>query len=192
MDYEQSQALVQTAVMKGIKYITFSRVVKESIILISAAVILAFGFNAFSSKGIALFGEWDKKQGVVTPKSKNDVVDHDLEIESVQAAKRIFDTGNAAFVDARSEDQYREGHIKGAVMLPVNEFDNLIGDFQEQYPEDTFIVTYCSGRECEDSHRLAQYLFESGYWNVSVFIDGLPAWKSEGYPIERGNENNTG
>jgi rhodanese-related sulfurtransferase len=68
--------------------------------------------------------------------------------------------------------------------MPVNEFDARIGKFIEMYPFTEFIVTYCSGRECDDSHKLAQKLFEVGYTNISVFIDGYPGWKTAGYPVE--------
>ncbi len=180
------------AVMEEIRHISRVRLAKETLLLIIVAVILAFIFNALSPKGIAFFGEWDKDKGVVNPKSKENVVDHDLEIDSVIEAKKIFDAANAVFVDVRSRDQYQEEHIKDAVMLPMNEFDNLINEFQKRYSAEAFLITYCSGRECEDSHQVAQYLFEYGYWNVSVFIDGFPAWKSEGYPVERGNESNSG
>jgi rhodanese-related sulfurtransferase len=177
--------------MKKTEYLSGNRLFRETTILIILAVTLAFIYNAISPKGIAFFGEWDKDIGVVNPKSKDTQVDHDLEIGSVQSAKRIFDTGNAVFVDVRSEDQYQDGHIKGAVMMPVNEFDRLIDAFQNQYPPETFLITYCSGRQCQDSHLAAQFFFENGYLNVSVFIDGFFAWESEGYPVERDDESNS-
>jgi hypothetical protein len=54
----------------------------------------------------------------------------------------------------------------------------------EQYPPEKAIVTYCSGRTCEDGHSLAQLLLAFGYTEINVFIDGFPGWKSEGHPIE--------
>ena len=59
-----------------------------------------------------------------------------------------------------------------------------IKSFQKRYGRSQPIVTYCSGRTCGDSHRLAQLLFEHGFENVSVFIDGFPGWEAEGFPIE--------
>ena len=109
---------------------------------------------------------------------------NDLEIGDVALAKKLYDSQKFIFVDARSRDDYDEGHIKGAVSLPVGQFDEKIEMFLEQYPPEKAIITYCSGRTCEDSHKLAQLLLAFGYTEINVFIDGYPGWKAEGYPIE--------
>ncbi len=149
------------------------------------SVFAAFAVNYFSPKGIAIFGEWDTSKGVITARPKNDFVFHEYEIEDVRQAKKIYDSGNVLFIDGRAKALFDEGHIKGAVSLPVNRFDAMIDKFIREYPISTWIVTYCSGRECQDSHKLAQYLLEAGYTNISVFIDGYPGWEGAGYPVER-------
>ena len=158
---------------------------KELSILLGLALVTAFGVNGFSPAGIALVGEWDTARGVITAKpKKNDVVDHGLEIQDPAVAKSIYDRGRAVFADARAADDFAEGHIKGALSLPTNQFEARIGAFKAAYPAETEIVTYCSGRECGDSHKLARFLMLNGYFNVRVFIDGFPGWKVAGYPIE--------
>jgi rhodanese-related sulfurtransferase len=66
----------------------------------------------------------------------------------------------------------------------VGQFDELINAFIDQHSFDQPIVTYCSGRTCEDSHNLAQLLLDFGFNDVKVFIDGFPGWEAEDYPIE--------
>ena len=157
---------------------------KEIAILLCIAFATAFTFNYFSPMGIALIGQWDESQGVITAKTKNDVVEDDLEIEDIKVAKQIYDNGEAVFVDARSSEDYEDGHIRSAVSLPIGKFDGLIDAFRDQYSSDIVIITYCSGRTCDDSHRLAQLLLDEGYANVSVMVDGYPVWEEEGYPVE--------
>jgi len=157
---------------------------KEIIIILGVSAIAAFGVNYLSPKGIALVGQWDTSQGVVTAREKNDVVMDELEIEDVADAKTLYDSDHVLFVDARSRENFEHGHIKGAFSLPVGEFDELIDTFFDRYALDTPIVTYCSGRTCEDSHRLAQLLISGGYLNTRVMIDGFPGWEAAGYPIE--------
>ena len=157
---------------------------KEISILVGASIIAAFAVNYFSPAGIALVGQWDTSQGVITANEKNDIVLTDLEIGDVTLAKKLYDSQKFIFVDARSRDDYDEAHIKGAVSLPVGQLDEKIEAFLEQYPPEKAIITYCSGRTCEDSHRLAQLLLAFGYTEINVFIDGYPGWKAEGYPIE--------
>ena len=157
---------------------------KELVILLGSAFVVAFAVNFFSPSGIALVGQWDEAQGVVMARAKNDVVVGGLEIDDVKTAKQIYDSGTALFVDVRSREDYDDGHIKGAVSFPVGRFDAFIDAFKDQYSTDSIIIIYCSGRTCDDSHELAQLLFEQGYTTVSVFIDGYPGWEAEGYPIE--------
>ena len=162
----------------------FKKLVKQIFILLGVSVILALIINYFSPVGIALIGQWDTARGVISAKAKNDVVAGKLEIEDVTRAKQIFDNGNVLFVDARTRDNYDDGHLPGAVSLPVRQFDELIDTFIDQHAIEQPIVIYCSGRTCEDSHNLAQLLMDFGYVDVKVFIDGFPGWQAEGYPIE--------
>ena len=159
-------------------------IIKEISILVGASLIAAFAFNYFSPGGISLVGQWDTAIGLITANEKNDIVLNDLEIGDVTLAKKLYDSKKFVFVDARSRDDYDEGHIKGAVSLPVGQFDETIETFLEQYPPESAIVTYCSGRTCEDSHKLAQLLLAFGYTEINVFIDGFPGWEAAGYPIE--------
>ena len=158
---------------------------KELIILLGFAVIAAFTVNYFSPNGIALFGQWDTSQGVITAREKNDPVAGGIEIKDANTAKEIYDTGKAVFVDARSYEAFIDGHIKDAVSVPTNQFFEFIDHFKTKYPSTIPVITYCTGRECNDSHELAQYLIGEGYANVKVFIDGYQGWKRKGYPVEQ-------
>ena len=162
----------------------YKELVNQTVIMLGVSVLLAFIVNYFSPAGIALVGQWDTNAGVITAKAKNDVVSGKLEIEDVIQARQIFDGGNILFVDARTRLDYEDGHIPGAISLPIGEFDELIDSFLDQHDIEQPIVTYCSGRTCEDSHILAQLLMDFGYIDVKVFIDGYPGWEAEGYPVE--------
>jgi len=162
----------------------YKTIIKELIVLIGISVFTALTVNAVSPKGISLTGDWDISQGVISAKPKDDPVSHDLEIGDILTVKKIYDSGDAIFVDARTEEDYLEGHIADAVLLPAYQFEECIDNFRKTIPPFAMIITYCSGRECEDSHVLAQCLLEEGYTNVSVFVDGYPAWEEKGFPIE--------
>ena len=157
-------------------------IIKELSIILGLSVVCALGYNALSQKGLALFGDWDTSKGVISARAKDDMVFHDLEIDDVLLAKIIYDSG-AIFVDARSVEDYEECHIEGAISLPAWDFESHIEAFRDMVPLDAVVVTYCSGRECDDSHELAQQLLMVGYMDVRVFIDGFPGWEAEGFPI---------
>ena len=154
------------------------KTIKEIIILVGASVILALVVNTLSPRGISLVGQWD------TINLDGNTAGQLKIIDSVAWAKSIFDKGDALFVDARSQNDYDNGHVPGAVSLPVGQFETGIELFLNRYPPEQPIVTYCTGRTCEDSHDLAQALSDVGFTNVRIFIDGFPGWEAEGHPIE--------
>jgi 3-mercaptopyruvate sulfurtransferase SseA len=51
-----------------------------------------------------------------------------------------LDKHKAVLVDVRGEDQYKEGHIKGALSIPWGELLSRL----DELPSDKLIVTYCS------------------------------------------------
>jgi rhodanese-related sulfurtransferase len=160
------------------------KTIQEIFILLSISVGLAMIVNLLSPSGIPWVGQWDTSQGVITASPSGTEEEKPEEINSVARAMEIFDNGNVLFVDARSSDNYEDGHIPGAISLPVGQFDEQIESLLNRYSSDQPIVTYCSGRTCEDSHDLAQFLSDAGFTNVRIFIDGFPGWKAEGYPVE--------
>ena len=162
----------------------YRKTLKEIIIMVGASLTLALMVNYLSPRGIALVGQWDIAKGLITAIPGRAAEGKPEEIDSVARAKYIFDKGDALFVDARSQNDYENGHIMGAVSLPVGQCEERVEFFLNRYPPEQPIVTYCSGRTCEDSHDLAQFLSDVGFTNVRIFIDGLPGWEAEGYPIE--------
>jgi rhodanese-related sulfurtransferase len=160
-------------------------VLKQLVILLIMPTTLAFICNHFSPRGIPIIGQWDIEKGVVRAMSNHEARIPDLEIDSVEEAKAIFDSDQAVFVDARSEESYLSGHIPGSIHLQPYSGTQKMAEFKDKVEEDTLIVTYCSGRECEDSHLLAERFMDEGFFEVRVFIDGFPAWESKGYPTER-------
>ena len=153
------------------------------LLLLAVAVSLALVVNRLSPHGIPLIGQWDTELGVVTADTAEAALWMDFEIPDPEVAKQVFDTGNALFVDVRSQDMFDEGHIPGAVSLPLGEFDDRLETFAADVPPTQPIVTYCSGRLCQDSHTAAQRLLERGFENVVIYIDGFPGWVEYGYPV---------
>ncbi|MBW1903149.1 MAG: hypothetical protein JRJ20_16200 [Deltaproteobacteria bacterium] len=68
-------------------------IARELFIIIGFAVITALTVNYFSPHGIAFFGEWDIARGVITAKSKGDMIVREREIKDIIAGKQTFDSG---------------------------------------------------------------------------------------------------
>jgi rhodanese-related sulfurtransferase len=160
------------------------KTIKEMSGIFLGAVMIALLVNSFSPVGIPLIGQWDESVGALRANPDDKMAAPGLEIDNMAIAKQIFDQGSTLFVDARSKTDFLEGHVAGAISLPVSEFDDRIETFFNQYLPNQAMIIYCSGRLCQDSHHLAQKLMEFGYENISIMIDGFPGWKARGYPIE--------
>ncbi len=81
----------------------------------------------------------------------------------------------AIFVDARTKKDYANGHIKGAINLPYDNFETEVSHFIE--PKEREIIVYCGSEDCNAGLMVAEDLIERGYTNVRVFEDGWAGWK---------------
>ncbi len=100
---------------------------------------------------------------------------------SAEEAKRIMDTESAyVIIDARTDEEFAEGHIKGAVMIPEYE---IAQKAESKIPDkDALILVYCrSGRR---SKIAAEELIKLGYTNVKEF-GGIIDWP---YDTVKGND----
>ena len=101
--------------------------------------------------------------------------------------KELHDSKQALVVDARSAASFAQGHIAGALALPLEEArKNPASPFRTKVAKDTVIIAYCNGFSCHDSMELGKLLMAAGYSAVYVFEGGLPEWQDAGYPIATG------
>ena len=103
---------------------------------------------------------------------------------NLSAAKALFDSRSACFVDARSEYAYYTSHIKGAISLSESRFDEQFVDFRQKKSIETLLVVYCVGPSCPKARHVAEKLKKNGYRNVRVFSGGLVEWSHAGFPME--------
>lgn len=91
---------------------------------------------------------------------------------TAQQAKEIMDTQEGYIIlDTRTQEEYDEGHIPGAILIPYDEItekaEGILTD------KDQLILVYCrSGRR---SKIAAQSLVELGYTNIKEF-GGIIDW----------------
>jgi rhodanese-related sulfurtransferase len=181
-----------------------------SITLIS--VLLSLAYNHFNPKGLKIIREervlnWDdvtpsESDTLITPIDKinttalksSDTLPIDKNDESTKSfqepkaikldfAYKLFKDG-VKFIDARSTDEFSEGHIKGAVNIPFYGSENYL-DVINSLNKNEMIVTYCSGADCDISILSADELFEMGFKRVYIFIGGFEEWTKNNYPISK-------
>jgi rhodanese-related sulfurtransferase len=108
---------------------------------------------------------------------------------SLAQAKELLDRGDAVFVDARNYDDYKAGHVLGAVHIDKKYFDGAAGaDIARKNLIGQRVVIYCHGADCTDSEAVYKRLtsLNMTIGPIHIIKDGFPGWKAAGYPVERG------
>ncbi len=98
---------------------------------------------------------------------------------------KIYKNQNTLIIDARDRISYSEGHIKGSINIPYDEFELYPEFFLNLFGKDKQLVIYCEGGYCEQSFIVAEGLLKKGLKNISVYIDGYPDWEKKGLPHEK-------
>ena len=94
---------------------------------------------------------------------------------TAENAKKIMDSGEDHIIlDTREQDEFDEGHIPGAILIPYTEIEERS---EEMLPDkDAQILVYCrSGRR---SKIASESLAKLGYTNVKEF-GGIIDWPYE-------------
>ncbi len=89
--------------------------------------------------------------------------------------------GDVEVLDVRPVEEYRAGHIKGAVSVPLKELKNRL----KELPEDKEIVAYCRGPYCVLAQEAVEWLTKNGF-KASRLSDSVQDWKRYRLPVKKG------
>jgi len=89
--------------------------------------------------------------------------------------------GAAAVLDVRPEDEFQQGHLPGALNIPLAQLERRLAEL----PPDREIVAYCRGPWCVLSFEAVAALRQRGF-QARHLEDGFPEWKVAGLPIGPG------
>ena len=93
---------------------------------------------------------------------------------TAQDAKNRIDEGGVTVVDVRTLDEYEEGHIAGAVVVPV---ESIGEELPKELPDlDAVLLVHC--RSGVRSKAASEKLIDLGYKNVYDF-GGIKDWTYE-------------
>src|SRR5918994_886027 len=101
------------------------------------------------------------------------LVDRDA-LEAVDAAELMerLSAGSVVVLDVRPEEEYRAGHIPGALSVPVDALEAAL----QTLPRDREIVAYCRGPYCVFSDEAVALLKSRGY-RASRLAEGVSEWR---------------
>jgi rhodanese-related sulfurtransferase len=88
--------------------------------------------------------------------------------------------GTATALDVRPEDEFSEGHVAGAINIPLAQLEQRLSEL----PADVEVVAYCRGAWCVLSFEAVAMLRQRGF-RVRRLEEGYPEWKIAGLPVSQ-------
>ena len=91
--------------------------------------------------------------------------------------------GAVTVLDVRPSDEYRTGHIPGALSVPLGKLKELLSNL----PKDQEIVAYCRGPYCVLAVEAVDILRKQGFKAIRL-EEGVQDWLAMGLPISVDDE----
>ncbi|WP_299016988.1 rhodanese-like domain-containing protein [uncultured Photobacterium sp.] len=101
-------------------------------------------------------------------------------------ATSMVNRENGVFVDIRSRDEYRQGHIAGALHILPGQIKEQNFSELEKHKTAPIIVVCKTGQTAQES---ANLLHQAGFENVNLLKDGLISWNEANLPLVRSKSN---
>ena len=144
----------------------------KKILCIISAVLCIFLTACTDATSIGIIGGADGPTSIIIAEKGEKEMYQQITREE---AKKIMDSGEEHIIlDTREQDEFDEGHIPGAILIPYTEIENKA---EEMIPDkNAQILVYCrSGRR---SKIASESLAKLGYTNVKEF-GGIIDWSWE-------------
>ena len=102
-------------------------------------------------------------------------------LEPISRAELLerMEQGLVTVLDVRPEDEYRAGHVPGALNITLSELDSHLTELNDDHE----IVAYCRGAYCVLSFEAVAALRMRGL-NARRLEEGFPEWRVAGLPVE--------
>jgi len=91
--------------------------------------------------------------------------------------------GAVTVLDVRPAEEYRAGHIPGALSIPLKELERRLSDL----PRDREVVAYCRGPYCVLAVEAVEILRSRGF-SAFRLEENVQDWREEGLPVTTGEE----
>jgi rhodanese-related sulfurtransferase len=106
---------------------------------------------------------------------------------SLDQFKICVERNEVLILDVRDEQNYRQGHVPGALLLPYEpqaSFEAAYKTMKQKLEADKNrpIVLYCMGLSCPLSEAMRNRFVSLGYTDVAVFSGGWDAWHRADLP----------
>ena len=106
-----------------------------------------------------------------------------LEAVDGEELLRRVRNGEVTVLDVRPSEEYRAGHIPGALSFPVNELKARL----KELPKGREVVAYCRGPYCVMAVEAVELLRKKGF-KAHRMEQGIVDWRARGWRVEASRE----
>ena len=99
------------------------------------------------------------------------------DVTVAEASILIGDKPELVILDVRTQTEYDDGHLEGAVLIPVQELPDRL----DELDKGDELLVYC--RTGNRSGTAVGILEDNGFTKIYHMNDGISTWISEGYPV---------
>ncbi len=99
---------------------------------------------------------------------------------SIKELRSKIKNDDVTIIDVRPLREYLNGHLPGAVSIPLSELKNKI----KNLPADKEIIAYCRGKYCVMAPEAANLLKKKGF-KITILQDDINSWRFAGLEIEK-------
>jgi len=98
---------------------------------------------------------------------------------TLEAARAALENASAVVVDIREPGEHMGGVAKGALLIPMGQIANHLGELPKPGQKPLFVMCNTQNR----STRVADQLQAAGFTNVSYVQGGMSQWTARGWPL---------
>ncbi len=141
----------------------------NKVLCIIFLLLCIFLVSCKEAESIGIIGGSDGPTAIIVAEKGENIMYEQI---TAEVAKNIMDSDeDYVILDVREQDEFDEGHIPGAILIPYTEIDKTAEELLPQ--KDKQILVYCrSGRR---SKIAAESLAKLGYTNIKEF-GGIIDW----------------
>jgi rhodanese-related sulfurtransferase len=106
-------------------------------------------------------------------------------VDGEELGRRVKN-GEVTILDVRPAEEYRAGHIPGALSIPIDELKARL----KELPKNREIVAYCRGPYCIMAVEAVELLRKKGF-TAHRMEQGVADWRARGWRIDQRHEEAT-
>lgn len=151
----------------------------QAAVLLVLSMLVAGAVNTIRPGGLSWSVSWTSSDAARMHTA-------DLETITPEEAWSRYEQGKILFVDARERFAFEQGHLPGALNVPVSDAGKYLDELRDRTGPGVELITYCDGLDCALGSELAGILRSRGIPSVRVLAAGWVGWYEAGFPVETG------